>query len=806
MSSGSQAEGPAMLDDVVVLDVGDEATTLAGELLAELGALVVRVEDLTGDELRRRGRLWNAVFNAGKRSVGIDTTTDAGWAPVLDLVERGAVDVVIGPIEPNPAIRRFLDRVVATIADQPALGVVDVVSRRDHGWAGADPGGGDDVEASPRAEPVTDLTLTAAGGLTWLCGEPEDPPNQPAGDLGWKQTSLAAAEAAMALVTSQRRCGRGGHIVVSAQEAVALTTLQTANGNIHHWSKGVPSRHAKLAAHTTVRAGDGRWTSFTIHPPNWPRFVEWADRVLGPTGLDDPRWLDLDYVATNRKLVAEVVASLAAATPQADLISEGQERGLLVLPVNEVSDVVADRHLAARRFWVEVDDGSGPITLAGSAFRSNLGRMPRPAAPALGADDELLESLAGPAGNPARTAATPAALWDPVRDESPAGPPLPLAGVRIVDFCWAIAGSLTTRFLADLGADVIKIESDNRIDPIRYIGPQPPDREGSLDTNGVFNDCGANKRAVTLNVDTAEGRDLARRLIATADVVTANYTPDRLDRWGFDWDSLQALRPGLIVANLAVMGTWGPDAGWRSYGSGLVAMCGLAAHTGFEGRVPECLGTLHTDFTVPYFAATQILAALHHRDRTGKGALLELSQYESAVRLLDTELAEVLNGGPNPGRRANRSPWAYPHGVFPSAGEDRWVAIAARNDTERAALATVIGVEPTHLTDGAVARWTATRSREDAAAELGAAGVPVSPVEDLADHHTDPAMATFWQTLDLPAGISAEVVNQPFTWDGRRLPLRPAPMWFEHTHEILVEELGLDPDHFAQLLDDGVLS
>ena len=178
----------------------------------------------------------------------------------------------------------------------------------------------------------------------------------------------------------------------------------------------------------------------------------------------------------------------------------------------------------------------------------------------------------------------------------------PLAGVRIVDFTWAIAGSFATRLLADLGADVVKLESEHRLDPIRHIGPQPT-AVVSLDTNGVFQDAGAGKRAVTLNVDTPEGQELARRLIATADVVTANYTPDRLDRWGFDRDTLQSLRPGLIVANLAVMGLSGPDAGWRSYGNGLVAMSGIAAHTGFEGRVPQCLGTMHTDFTVPYFAA-----------------------------------------------------------------------------------------------------------------------------------------------------------------------------------------------------------
>ncbi len=377
-----------------------------------------------------------------------------------------------------------------------------------------------------------------------------------------------------------------------------------------------------------------------------------------------------------------------------------------------------------------------------------------------------------------------------------------LNGLRVLELGELVSAPYATKLLADLGADVIKLESGNRLDPIRQIGPQPPQIQ-SLDTNGVFNDCSANKRAVTLNLDTEEGRALAGRLIATADVVTANFTPDRLDRWGFDAASLEALRPGLIVANLAVMGTWGPNAGWRSYGSGLVAMGGLAAHTGFDGRTPECLGTLHTDFTVPYLAASFILAALHQRDHTGQGAYLELSQYETAIRLLDDELADVLNGGPGPGRRANRSPHADPHGVFPARGEDRWVAVAARTDAERRALSHVIGAA---ASDATVAAWTATRSRSEILGALRAVGVPVSPVEDLADHQGDEGMGRLWSTIELPAGVSARVLNEPITWDGERLPLRPAPMWNEHTWEVIVGELGIDPEEFARLDGDGVFS
>ena len=397
-------------------------------------------------------------------------------------------------------------------------------------------------------------------------------------------------------------------------------------------------------------------------------------------------------------------------------------------PVNEVTDVAKDAHLAARELLRRRRQPDGErVRLAGSPFRSDRGRGDARARHRCSAPTRRSLGRARRRGPPPPAAATATSIlasrWPACASSTSRGP----SPGRSPPGCWPTSAPTS-----------IKLESEHRLDPIRHIGPQPT-AVVSLDTNGVFQDCAAGKRAVTFNVDTPEGQDLARRLIATADVVTANYTPDRLDRWGFDRATLAALRPGLIVANLAVMGLAGPDAGWRSYGNGLVAMSGVAAHTGFEGRVPQCLGTMHTDFTVPYFAAMQILAALHHRDRTGEGCYLELSQYESSVRLMDVELADVLNGGAGPGRIANRSAWCDPHGVFPAAGDDRWVAIACRDDAERArAGRACIGDaadRPTTPWRRGPGRSTASRRSSPRCA---APGVPVSGVEDLGDHQPRP--------------------------------------------------------------------
>ncbi|MGD9750457.1 MAG: CoA transferase [Acidimicrobiia bacterium] len=764
------SEQTALLAGVRVVDLGDEATARAGALLAELGAEVVRVEDPAGDAIRRspKGPVLHAVVNAGKRSVALRTDPDHDTAALGRLL--AAADVVIGPLAAPPAVQRLLDEL-----DDAEVGVVEVRLRRDSTAA-------EDALA-------TDLLATAAGGLLQLCGSPGDPPAWPAGELAWQQTSLVAAEAALALVLARRRSGRAGRIVVSVQEAVDLTTLQTANANLWHWHRQIPGRHTQLAGGTTWRSADGRWVSFTIHPPNFAAFADWVRVDLGRDEFCGPEWSDLGYVGANRARTTAAAAELCARLGRDQLVTEGQRRGLLVLPVQDLDEVAADAHLLARGFFTEVDG----VALAGSPFLRNGRRAALRAAPRLGECDPA-ERLAAWTRRPASAVAA-----------SPAPTRRPLEGVRILDFCWAIAGPLTTRLLADLGADVIKVESEHRLDPIRYIGTMPADRPPSWNTNGQFNDCNVNKRAVTLNLNTAEGVELARELARGADVVTANYTPDRLDRWGLGYDTLRAARPDLIMVNLAVMGTFGPNKDWRSYGSGIVAMCGLAARTGPPGRDPICLGTLHTDFTVPYFAASQVLAALLHRDRTGEGGFYELAQYESAVRLLDVELAATLAGravAPRSGN-ADRFGGAHPHGVHPCRtdqdGTERWVAIACRDEAERAALARCCG----GLDDASIAAWTAARTASEAAAELTAAAIPAGPVRHLRDLLEGGGCAVAELALD--DGLSALVRHEPITWDGRRLALRRAPQWFEHTWEVLVDELGVDPERFADLLERGVL-
>jgi benzylsuccinate CoA-transferase BbsF subunit len=399
--------------------------------------------------------------------------------------------------------------------------------------------------------------------------------------------------------------------------------------------------------------------------------------------------------------------------------------------------------------------------------------------------------------------------------------PQPLAGIRVLDFCWMIAGPLTTRLLADLGAEVIKVESIARVDRIREVGVQPPGMM-SPDTNGVFNDCNANKKSLSLNLNHVRGIELAKELVRHSDIVTSNFTPDRMARWGLGYDDLRKVKPDIIVASIPVMGSKGSHSRWRAVGNGVVAMSGLNAHTGFPSRPPIGLGTLHSDFTSPYFAAFQIAAAVHQRKRTGEGQFIELAQYEATVHLLDTEPLDYLVNGRQAERCGNTSEQYAPHGVYPCAGEDRWIAIAVRDDAEWQALCRVLGLELGAQPELAslagraavrkeidVAINAATKSADawQLASALQAAGVPASPVEDVGDlAGRDPMHEGFLKEIEHPAGISMLLQHEPITWNGERLPLERAPFMGEHTEAVLREILGLETDELAELAVQGVLS
>ena len=397
---------------------------------------------------------------------------------------------------------------------------------------------------------------------------------------------------------------------------------------------------------------------------------------------------------------------------------------------------------------------------------------------------------------------------------------LPLEGVRVLDFCWQAAGPLITELLANLGADVVKVETASNVDRVRVF--HQPEDDYSVDTGAFFMDCNTNKRSLTLDLKQPDAVEVVFELLPSFDVVTSNFAPTAMAGWGLDYDALRAVRPDIIVASFPVMGHSGPSMNWRGIGNSVTGMSGIGAHTGFSDRPPVGLGTLHTDFTLAPIGAAQIMAALLDRELSGEGQFIEIAQYEGAINLLDTELLDYLINGVIAPRTGNRSQEFAPHGVFRCSGDDRWVAVEVRSAVEWQQFAAAIGrpdlaarPDLQHLDgrqaaadelEAAIEAWTSTLDAAEAAKLLDARGVTAAALEDVSElTDRDEAMREFFVELEHPAGVPFVVQHQPFTWNGERLPLTRSPLLGEHNEAILRDELGMDEERFIDLLTRQVI-
>jgi benzylsuccinate CoA-transferase BbsF subunit len=400
---------------------------------------------------------------------------------------------------------------------------------------------------------------------------------------------------------------------------------------------------------------------------------------------------------------------------------------------------------------------------------------------------------------------------------------LPLAGVRVLDFTWMIAGPLGTRLLADFGADVIKVESYNRVDRVRETGPHP-DAAWSYNEDGSFNDVNTGKRSLLLNLNKPEGQALAKRLAIVSDVVMANFTGDRLDRWGLGFDDLVTLRPDLIFLNMPVFESSGPRRRWTGIGSHINGLAGISSISGFADDPPFGPGPLYPDFSGnPFQAVSAILSALIERDRGGGAQFIEVSQYESTASLLGPALLQAAVTGAGPHHPGNTSPRSCPHNTYPCLGEDRWIAIAVSTNEQWRKLCDVLGesawasdprfatqvarraheVELDELLETAAVRWDAG----ELVTRLQAAGVAAAPVNELDGVLGDPwYREQYYVDLQGPEGCTFTTHGEPIRPEGRAQPVVRSPLLGEHTDDVIVDLLGTPRAALDGLYTGGVLA
>jgi benzylsuccinate CoA-transferase BbsF subunit len=399
-----------------------------------------------------------------------------------------------------------------------------------------------------------------------------------------------------------------------------------------------------------------------------------------------------------------------------------------------------------------------------------------------------------------------------------------LAGLRVVDFCWVGAGAIVTKVLAEHGAEVIKVESRSRLDNLRVAPPFRPGRDG-IEGSGYFASRNNDKRSFALNMREERSRELARQLIAGCDVVTSNFRPGVMARWGLGYEELSEQHPSLIYLSMPMQGSDGPHRDFIGFGATIAALSGLVELSGEPGREPIGTGTHYPDHVPsPGHALVALLAAIRHRSLTGRGRLIEVSQLESSAYLLGAALVAASAGGGPFGRGGNRVADASPSAVFRCAGEDSWCAVVARDDAEWTALATAVG-RPELAADERFTTLERRKANEDALeAELGAAvrtrerwelaealqaaGVPAWPVVSSEDLLADRQLAArdFWRRLTHPVIGELTQPGAPFLdGDGRTGPETAAPLLGAHTREVAASVLGLSDREIDELTDEKVL-
>ncbi len=398
-----------------------------------------------------------------------------------------------------------------------------------------------------------------------------------------------------------------------------------------------------------------------------------------------------------------------------------------------------------------------------------------------------------------------------------------LEGVKVADFCWALAGPRSIKILSDHGAEVIKIEGRNkRIDNQRVTAPFKDGIPG-VNRGAIFNPYNTGKLSVALNLAHPKGVEVAKRFVARADIVAENMAGGTMKRMGLGYEELKKVKPDIIMLSSSVQGQTGPRSVLPGFGIHLAALAGLRYITGWPDREPADL-EVYTDFIISHFAIPTILAALLYRRRTGKGQYIDMSQYESALHFMAPLILDNVVNNRVAKREGNRYPYAAPHGAYRCRGEDRWCAIAVFTDEEWNSFCKVIGnpawtKSPKFVTllarkeneeelDRLVETWTVSQSAEEVMGLMQTAGVAAGVIlttEDLIEHDPQLKHRHFHWKLAHPEMGDYIAPGPSFVLSKSPSELRRAPLLGEHNEYALKEILGMSDDEIAELVIEGVI-
>lgn len=392
--------------------------------------------------------------------------------------------------------------------------------------------------------------------------------------------------------------------------------------------------------------------------------------------------------------------------------------------------------------------------------------------------------------------------------------------IRVIDFTWMGVGALITKYLGECGAEIIKIESENRPDPIRLVPPFK-DNIAHMERSCLYAKYNTCKYSFRLNLSHPKGVEVARRLVAKADIVAESFTPGTMERLGLSYETLKEVNPRIIMISTSMQGQTGPHATSPGTGMTLTSLAGFHYITGWPDRVPSGVYGPYTDYVAPLFGASALHAALDYRQRTGKGQHLDLSQFEASLQFLAPLLLDYEVNGHIAERMGNQSPYVAPHGVYRCSGEDRWCAIAVFSDEQWNGFCQAIGNPPwarssrfatlmgrlknSDELDRLVESWTVQYSAEEVMKRLQKMGVPAGVLETGEDLWNDSNLNYHHAFFELNhPEAPCVVLRRPVDLSKVHYKVTRPPLLGEHLEYVCKQVLELSDEEFVELLTGGI--
>lgn len=812
-----------MLSPYRVLDFSDERGHLCGYMLAALGADVIAIEPPGGSRARRlppflddiedvERSLTHFAYNRGKRSVVLDLEDELDRQRLEQML--AASDVVIESDVPGRMA-------------ELGLGYSQVELEHPHlVYASISAFG----QTGPKATwAATDLTVMASAATLAITGDEDRPPVRLTVPQGFHFGAASATSGIIAALIERDHSGLGQHVDAAAQWTATLGTqagvLSTGVGSVDVSRTAGGAVTGDIRLRLVYPAADGHVSITHVFGMPIGQNTRYLMDWVCEEGFCDEAMRDKDWVGYLQLLedgsepieewerAKEAVAAFTSSKTKAELLAGAMERRLLMAPIASTADVLDSEQLAERQFFETV---AHPVTgqelTAPGAFAKCSATPLRPlgAAPLLGEHNDTVLGKGG--------------LWNrlellpqpgPLRPDLDPSDQLPLSKLKVLDLTWSIAGPHSVRLLADLGANVVKVESANKQDAARGYRPVHNDEAG-VENSALFDTMAAGKRSLALDLSKPGALDVVRELVAWSDIVIDSFSPKAMPKWQLDYENLRKIKPDVIMVSTCLAGQTGPLASFSGYGNLGAALAGFYELAGWPDRPPAGPFGAYTDYTSTHFLAATILAAIDHRRRTGEGQYIDLAQSEAAQHFLTPAFLEFSANGRSTERAGNRDLSMAPHGVYPTAGDDEWIAIACEDDIQFESLAQLMGRQDL-LDDGqlaladarrdradeldaVVADWTRSLDGGDLAQRLQSAGVAAHTVANgrhcLADEQFE--HAGHFLRLDHP-DRTCLVENTRFRLSRTPTSVTRAPRIGEHSFDILTEILGYDSERIAEL-------